>query len=253
MSILNGIIVILTGVASGFLNVNAGGGSLITMPVLIFLGLPSAVANGTNRIALMVQNIIAISNFKSKGFFDWKLSVILALPAVIGSILGSSLAISMSSEVFNKILALVMLIILGLIIWNPQKKLDGKKEGITKKNKIIGAIVFFFVGIYGGVIQAGVGFIIIAALTLITGQSLIKINSMKVLIVAIYMSLSLLIFILNGKVNWIYGLCLAAGNGLGGYLGSNFSVRKGDKWIKVILVGAVVIMSAKLFGVFKLF
>jgi len=252
MSILHILLVILTGIAAGFLNVNAGGGSLIAMPILIFLGLPSAVANGTNRIALMIQNIIAITNFKSKGFFDWRLSIIFALPAVIGSIIGSNLAISMSGEIFNRILAIVMLVVLALIIWKPQKKLKAKKETLDKKDKIIGAIVFFFVGIYGGVIQAGVGFIIIAALTLITGYSLVKINSMKVFIVAVYMILSLLIFIINGKVNWVYGLCLALGNGIGAYIGSNFSVKKGDKWIKVILIIAVVLMAAKLFGIFKI-
>jgi uncharacterized membrane protein YfcA len=253
MSILHIVLVILTGIAAGFLNVNAGGGSLIVMPMLIFLGLPSAVANGTNRIALMVQNIIAISNFRSKGFFDWKLNITLALPAVVGSLIGSNLAISMPAELFNKILAVVMLIVLALIIWNPQSKLKTKKESLKKKDKIIGAIIFFFIGIYGGAIQAGVGFIIIAALTLITGFSLVRINSMKVFIVAIYMALSLLIFIINGKVNWLYGLSLSVGNGVGAYIGSNFSVKKGDKWVKVILVVAIILMSAKLFGVFKLF
>lgn len=252
MSLLHILLVILTGIAAGFLNVNAGGGSLIAMPVLIFLGLPSAVANGTNRIALIIQNIIAVANFKSKGFFDWKLSIVFALPAVIGSVIGSNLAISMSGEVFNKILAVVMLVVLALIIWKPQKKLEAKKETLEKKDKIIGAIVFFFVGIYGGVIQAGAGFIIIAALTLITGYSLVKINSMKVFIIAIYTVLSLLIFIINGKVNWVYGLSLAVGNGIGAYIGSNFSVKKGDKWIKVILIITVVFMAAKLFGIFKI-
>lgn len=251
MSALHILLIVITGTAAGFLNTVAGGGSLLTMPMLIFLGLPSAVANGTNRIALMVQNITAITNFKSKGFFDWKLSAMLALPAVFGAIVGSSIAISLSDATFNKLLAVVMLIVLSLIIWNPQKKLKTKKESLDTKDKIIGAIAFFFVGIYGGVIQAGVGFIIIATLTLITGFSLIRINSMKVFIVAVYMLSSLIIFIANGKVNWIYGFSLAIGNGLGAYLGSNFSVKKGDKWIKVILVIAVIFMSAKLFGIFK--
>ncbi|RKD33453.1 sulfite exporter TauE/SafE family protein [Thermohalobacter berrensis] len=252
MSVKYTLLVIAVGTIAGFLNTVAGGGSLFTMPVLIFLGLPSAVANGTNRIAIMIQNIIAITNFKNKGYFDWKLSVTLALPAVLGAIVGSNIAISLPDDIFNKILAVVMIIILGLILWNPKKRLKSRDLELNNRRKIIGAIVFFFVGIYGGLIQAGVGFIIIASLTLITGFSLVRINSMKVLIVAIYMIISLLIFIINGKVNWLYGLSLAIGNGLGAFIGSNLSVKKGDKWIKVILTISILLMSAKLLGIFRL-
>ncbi|HPE15914.1 MAG TPA: sulfite exporter TauE/SafE family protein [Oscillospiraceae bacterium] len=243
---------IAVGVAAGFLNVVAGGGSLIAMPVLIFLGLPSAVANGTNRVALMAQNTVAVMNFRRKGYFDWKLGLTLAVPAAIGSMVGSSIAVSLPDEIFNKVLAVVMVVVLILTIWNPQKKLKGNKETLTGRDKVIGAIVFFCVGVYGGFIQAGVGFIIIAALTLLTGYSLVKVNSLKVFVIAIYTISSLIVFIVNGKVNWIIGLSLAVGNSLGAYLGSNFAVNKGDKWIKVILVIAVVAMSLKLLGVFSL-
>ncbi len=252
MSILDILLILIAGTVAGFQNTVAGGGSLITMPVLIFMGLPSAVANGTNRIALMVQNIVAITKFKKEGYFNWKLSLTLALPAVVGAIVGSQIAISLPDEIFNKLLAAVMIIVLGLIIWNPKKKLKSEEKNITKKHKIIGSIVFFFVGIYGGLIQAGVGFIIIVSLTLITGFSLVRINSMKMMIVAIYMVSSIIIFLINGKINWLYGLTLAVGNSLGAYLGSVFSVKKGDKWIKVILVVVIVIMSLKLFGIVKI-
>ena len=176
MNILHIILIISVGIVAGFLNTVAGGGSLITMPVLIFLGLPSAVANGTNRVAIMAQNIVAVLNFRRKGYFDWKLGITLAIPAAIGAIVGSSIAVSLSDNIFNKVLAVVMIIVLILIIWNPQKKLKNIKETLTLKDKIIGIVVFFGVGIYGGFIQAGVGFIIIASITLITGYSLVKIN-----------------------------------------------------------------------------
>lgn len=253
MQIGNSLIIILVGIAAGFINVLAGGGSLLTMPILIFLGLPSATANGTNRVALMAQNIVAITNFKRKGFFDLKFSLMLGIPAILGSIVGANLAISLPDDVFNKILGIVMLVVLMLIICNPFKNLAPLEELLTPKRKITAAIAFFFVGIYGGFIQAGVGFIIIAALTIITGMSLVKVNSIKVFVVAIYMLSSLLIFIINGQVNWIYGFILAVGNSLGAWLGSSFAVAKGDKWIRIILSLSVTIMAGKLLGVFKLF
>ncbi|MBO8168561.1 MAG: sulfite exporter TauE/SafE family protein [Thermoanaerobacteraceae bacterium] len=252
MPLKSALLVFAAGIAAGFLNTVAGGGSLLTMPMLIFLGLPSAVANGTNRIALMVQNIVAVTNFRRKGFFDWQLGLMLAVPAVLGSIVGANIAIQLPDRIFNKILAVVMMVVLTLILWQPQKRLSAHAENLTVKRKIIAVITFFFVGMYGGFIQAGVGFIIIASLTVITGMSLVKINSIKVFVVLIYMLSSLAVFIINGQINWLLGLTLALGNGTGAWLGSNFAVAKGDKWIRVILFVAVTLMAAKLLGLFEL-
>ncbi|WP_026893977.1 sulfite exporter TauE/SafE family protein [Clostridiisalibacter paucivorans] len=245
---MNLLLILFTGLISGFLNTVAGGGSLFTIPILIFLGLPSAIANGTNRIALMVQNIVAICNFKSKGFFDYRLGLTLAIPATIGAIIGAKIAISLSDELFNKILATIMIGILILIIWQPQKK-SSEIHSLKGAKKFVAIIVFLFIGIYGGLIQAGVGFIIIASLTLITGFSLTKINSIKVLVVALYMLSSLIVFIVNNKIDWTFGIILAIGNSIGAYLGSNFAVNKGDKWIRIVVIVSVILMSLKLFGV----
>ncbi|MDK2823900.1 MAG: uncharacterized protein PWQ67_495 [Clostridia bacterium] len=247
MTIGKVLLILITGTAAGFLNVVGGGGSLLSMPMLIFLGLPSAVANGTNRIALMLQNIVAVANFRRKGFFDLNLSLMLGIPALIGSIVGSKIAISLPDNIFNKILALVMFIVLFLIIKQPHKKiLSEDEEKFNPHRKIPAMIAFFFIGVYGGFIQAGVGFIIIAALTIITGMSLVRINSLKVFIVGFYMLSSLLVFIISGSVNWVLGLTLAIGNSLGAWLGSNFAVSKGDKWIRYILIVTVTAMALKL-------
>ncbi|MDI6906396.1 MAG: sulfite exporter TauE/SafE family protein [Thermoanaerobacterales bacterium] len=246
-------LILVTGIVCGFVNIVGGGGSLISMPVLIFLGLPSAVANGTNRVALMVQSLVAIGYFRRKGFFYPKLSVMLGIPAVLGSIAGARFAISLSDEMFNKVLAIVMLTVMVLIIWRPEKRfLQQEREDFSRLRLAAAALVFFGVGFYGGFIQAGVGFIIIAALALITGLSLVKINSLKVLITLIYMTSSLLVFVLSGKVDWLLGFALAAGNAVGAYLGSAFSVHKGDRWIRAFLVVSVVLMSARLLNVHKL-
>lgn len=248
------ILILLAGIAAGFVNTVGGGGSLISLPVLIFMGLPSAVANGTNRIALMVQSIVAIGYFRQKGYFYPKLSAILGIPAVIGSILGARFAISLSDEMFNKVLGAVMLTVLVLILWRPEKKFlrAAGEESLTGLRLAAAVLVFFGVGFYGGFIQAGVGFIIIAALTLITGMSLVKINSLKVFITVIYMFTSLIVFVISGKIDWVLGLALAAGNAAGAYLGSAFSVSRGDKWIRIFLVVTVLALSGKLFGVHKL-
>lgn len=254
MELLDVGLILIVGIAAGFINTLGGGGSLLTLPMLIFLGLPPSVANGTNRIAIMVQNIVGVANFRRKGFFYPKLGIILAIPAIFGSILGARLAISIPEELFQKILAVIMIVVMILIITRPErnfiKEIEGENLGITRL--IISIFVFFGVGVYGGFINAGVGFIIIVSLTLITGMSLVKINSLKLFIALIYISSSFVIFIINGKVNWLLGFTLAIGNALGAYIGSNFAVSKGDKWIRVVLVIAILVMSAKLLGVIKL-
>lgn len=248
--------IFICGIAAGFLNTVAGGGSLLTMPILIFMGLPSAVANGTNRIALTMQNIAAVVNFRKKGYFDYKFSLILGIPAILGSIIGSKIAVSMPDEYFNRMLSIVMIIVLILILFQPQKRIKKKQyekqgeDSIGIKQIIAGMIIFFFVGFYGGVIQAGVGFIIILSLTLISDFTLVRINSIKMFVVGIYILASLIVFIIEKKINLGYGLMLGLGNSIGAYLGSNFSVNKGDKWIKIILSITVIAMSAKLLGIF---
>ena len=146
-----------------------------------------------------------------------------------------------------------MIVVLILILTRPEKKFlkEIKGENLSSIRLIISMFVFFGVGVYGGFIQAGVGFIIISALALITGMSLVKINSLKLFIALIYISSSFVVFIIHGKVDWILGLTLAIGNALGAYLGSNFAVSKGDKWIRVVIVVAILSMSAKLLGLFN--
>ncbi|MCL4439755.1 MAG: sulfite exporter TauE/SafE family protein [Firmicutes bacterium] len=254
MTISEILIILVAGIAAGFVNVVGGGGSLIAMPVLIFLGLPSAVANGTNRVALMVQSLVAIGYFRNKGYFYPKLSILLGIPAVIGSIIGAQFAISLSDEMFNRVLAVVMLVVLVLIIWRPEKKFiksEEAMENLSKPRLAVAALIFLGVGFYGGFIQAGVGFVIIAALAMITGMSLVKINSLKVCVTIIYMLSSLIVFVCSGKVDWMLGLLLAVGNAVGAYLGSVFTVSKGDKWIRIFLIVSVLIMAAKLLEVHK--
>lgn len=245
--LLHIVIILAVGTAAGFINVLAGGGSLLTLPVLIFTGLPPATANGTNRIALLVQNLVAVENFRRKGFFDWRLGLLLGLPAVAGSIVGAHFAVSLSGALFNKILAIIMIIVLIFILFQPHKRWLKGEIALTARRKWLAGLLFFFIGIYGGFIQAGVGFIIIAGLALITGMSLAKINSLKVFVIGLYTISSLAVFVFQHHVNWTYGLSMAVGNSFGAWLGSNIAVSKGDGFIRIVLAVSVVAMAAKLF------
>lgn len=250
MKIIDLIIILITGITAGFINVNAGGGSFLTIPMLIFTGLPAAVANGTNRIALTLASMVSVHNFRKRGFFEWKIALMLGIPTAIGAIIGSFISINLPDELYTMILATVIIIVIIVIIINPQRFIKKNIIEASIKNRTAGIIIFFFLGIYAGVIQAGVGFLMITSLVFLTGYSLVKINSIKVMIAMTYMLVTLAVFIFSGNVNWVYALVLSVGNGTGAYLGTRFAVKHGDKWIKVILLIAAVIMALKLLNVF---
>jgi uncharacterized membrane protein YfcA len=155
----------------------------------------------------------------------------------------------MSEILFKWVLAITMLLVLGLILRNPRQNGDCILTGSGRNRIITTMIVFFFIGFYGGFIQVGVGFIIIAALTTITGLNLVETNSHKVFIVGIYTILALIVFAFNGKVCWEVGLCLAAGMGIGGWIGSHWAVAKGERWIRITLTVCVLAMVVKLLGI----
>jgi len=242
------LILFAIGIFAGFLNVTAGGGSTLTLPALIFLGLDSALANGTNRVAIFVQNIFAVYSFKKEKYQQFDISLKLSLLTLPGSIIGAILAVQLSDALFQRILGIIMIgIIISMIL--PQKKItDSQHE--NKKIPLSTYFAMIGIGFYGGFIQVGVGFILMAALQRLMKLNLVYINMHKVFIVLIYTIPALLIFVFTNNVNWGLGLALAAGNALGGWWAAKFSVKKGEKLIRYVLIVAVLIMSLKLLGVF---
>lgn len=230
----------------GFINTVAGGGSLLSLPTLIFLGLPPNVANGTNRIAIVIQTALATAGFKSKGVSTYPFNMYLGISAFMGSLIGARIAVDVTGSTFNRILAIIMLSVVLIIIFKPKMRLNEMEERLTGKYLWIGMLVFFFFGIYGGFINAGLGFLMILFLHFYNRMNLVRVNATKVVVIFIYMLAALAVFAYNDKVNWQVGLILAVGNGTGAWFASRFSVKKGDGFIKTFLVVMVVLMAIKL-------
>ncbi|MEZ4811868.1 MAG: sulfite exporter TauE/SafE family protein [Allomuricauda sp.] len=240
------LLLIAAGFAAGFINTVAGGGSLLSLPTLIFLGLPAAVANGTNRVAIVIQTAMATAGFKSKGVSTFPFNLYLGISAFFGSIIGAYIAVDINGETFNRILAIVMLAVVLIIIFNPKIKFEEMQERLTGKYLWLSIFVFFLFGIYGGFINAGLGFLMMLFMHNVNRMNLVRVNATKVAVVFIYMLSALAVFALNDKINWKMGFILAIGNGSGAWVGSRFSVKKGDGFIKTFLVVAVVVMAIKL-------
>ena len=234
------------GFITGVINTMAGGGSLLSLPILIFLGLPPNVANGTNRVGILFQSISTTAGFKSKGVSTFPFSIYVSISALIGSLLGAQIAIAIKGEVFNKILAVVMVLVVVYMLFDSKYKRQGLEEFATGKKLWLSVVLFFFVGVYGGFIQAGVGFIMLLVLSSVNNFTLVKSNAIKVFVTLVFTIGSIGIFIFNDKVNWKYGLLLAVGSTLGGWVASRWSVNKGDNLVKKFMIVMVIIMAIKL-------
>jgi len=230
------------GLVAGTLNVLAGGGSFLTLPILIFLGLPPTVANGTNRVGILLQNVGAVWSFDRHGVLERDALLRVAVPAVAGAALGTWGALHVGDAALQRILAILMVLMSLVSIWNPRPRPDA---GGGRVRALATAAAFFGVGIYGGFIQAGVGFLILGA-TSLAGRDLVRGNAIKVFTVLCFTALSLAIFAWQGMVDWRMGLALGVGNLAGGLLGARLTVLKGHAWLRGVVTLAVIAFAVKL-------
>jgi uncharacterized membrane protein YfcA len=241
---------ILAGTIAGFINTLAGSGSLVTLPLLIFIGLPATVANGTNRVGVLLQNVVGVNSFRQQGVLDVRCVWYLGIPAVIGSILGAQIAVSLNEIVMRRVIGVIMVMMLFVILLRPNRWLAGELIELTTRPTLLQLIIFFLIGIYGGFIQAGVGIFLLAGLVLGVGYDVVRANAVKVGIVLFFTIFALAVFVVNDQVNWPIGLILAIGNMIGAWLGARLAVEGGAVWVRRLLILVVIVSAADLLGIF---
>lgn len=251
MSITEIIALIIAGLCVGFINTLAGGGSIISLSLLMFLGLPAPVANGTNRIAITIQTLTASLSFNKKKVLDKKKGIKLAIPTVLGSLIGSWIATDINEKVFERAMAVILLIMLFFILFKPNKYIYGKEELVQKPVNIWQILLFFGIGLYGGFIHVGVGYFLLASLVLSAGYDLVHANALKVFLVLLYAPVTLLVFLFNDQVEWAYGLIMTIGNVTGAIIASRLAVSKGVVFVKWVIIIVILITSGKLFGLYN--
>lgn len=250
MSITQILWLVLLGVGSGFINMFAGGGSMLVVPFLIFLGLPANVANATNRVAILLQNVVSTATFRQGRVLDAKTDFKLLFPATLGSIAGAYTAVDMNTEVLQKVIGALLVIMFFFILLDPNTWIKDNAGRAKAKNPVVRFLIFWGIGFYGGFIQIGVGFFMLAGLVLGCGYDLLKANALKVVLILCYTVIALGIFVYYDLVDWKTGLILSCGNMLGAWLGVRLSIKWGAKYIRYILLLALVMVALKLFGVF---
>lgn len=240
------LLLAIAGVASGWVNVLAGGGSLFTVPVMVFLGLPGPLANGTNRIAIIAQNVFAVAAFFRKGFSDFRLSATLAVAASIGAFFGAQVGVKLEGEWFNRVVALIMVGVIVLMATGEGKNAPRPDENGKAKNLALGHLLMIGAGFWGGFIQIGVGFLLMPILYRVMGLDLVRVNMHKVFIALVFSLVALAVFAAKVGIAWEAGLALAVGNALGGWLGAHTTIARGAAFVKIAVYVAAGAMAVKL-------
>lgn len=244
MSFLGYLALFLVGFVAAVINVIAAGGSFLTLPLLIFLGVPAAIANGTNRVGVLAQNVSAVFGFHRHNVLPVKWAVSVSIPAVIGAAIGVWAALQVPDLAFRRILSIVMLAVTFATLLHRGLQGERRREPQSPWHPAM-VTGFFLSGIYGGFIQAGVGFMALGMTTL-AGLDIVRGNAVKVFVVLLLTLLSLAAFAGTGHVDWPAGLALGLGQLLGGMVGVKVAVLKGQKWLEHVVTVTIVIFAVLL-------
>ena len=244
------IILIVSGLVVGFINTLAGGGSAISLTIFMALGLPVQVANGTNRVAILMQNLSSTATFTRKKMIDWNTGLRLGIPAIVGAIAGAQIAATMNQHIFKIYMAIVMIAVLVFTLaGNKIFKRSGEE---IRKIRPFHYFLFFLIGLNCGYIFVGTGYVVLLVTMGLLHLDIVKSNVIKNFIILLAIPFSLVVFVINGDINYAYGLIHGAGNMVGAFLASHYAIGWGTKFLRWFMVAAVLVCLADVLGLISI-
>jgi uncharacterized membrane protein YfcA len=240
---------VFAGVIAGFVNTLAGGGSLVTLPALMLLGLPPEIANATNRVAVLAQNLVSARAFDESGRLDRARAASIVAPTLAGSLVGAVTACYLPPWRLKPLLVGSWLVVATTLVRSP--KASGEVGGVEQAPRNVGvreALLLFAIGVYGGFVQAGVGIFLLALLVPVLRYDLVRANALKVVAVGAFTAVALGVFVLRGQVDWSTGGLLALGNVAGAWVGVRYVLTSSERALRrVVFVAVVAICLGALF------
>ncbi len=248
------LILIILGIFVGFINTLSAGGTTLSIALYLALGLPAQVANAINRVGVLIQNGFATYVFYRKHLIDYKILLLYAIPVLIGSFVGSLVAIKLDESIFD--ICLVVVLLLMIVFLCVERKTKQKEEKkFSLKLYLIAFPLFLITGFYGGFIQTGAGFLLIAVVGSVLGYDLLKTTVAKNTIMFLYTIIAMIVFLQRGGIEmkyWIYGLIHSIGNIIGSYIATRYALKKGNKALKIIIIGVIILTAINLLGIVDL-
>ncbi len=279
ITLLQYLLAILAGIVAGIINTLAGSGSAVTLPMLVVLGLDPSVANATNRIGVIVQNLVGIATFVRSGQMDLRggeagqrppsrsapgrpldaqslrFGLWLTAASMPGALIGAYVATLLDKNAMNLAIGGMLVIVLIMIFLNPQKWLREQSDVRAERPRLPVLALFFAIGIYGGFIQAGVGVFLLTAMVLGVGYSLVHANAIKLLIVLALNIVAFAVFIFSPlEVDWGIGALMAVGQSIGAWAAVRFAVtvKDANRWVRYLLIVVVIYSILRFFGLLDL-
>ena len=237
------LLLFAAGTVAGFVNAVAGGGSAVTIPILIEI-VGGSVANGTNRVAVLLANLVSTVGFHRGGAVPWSRVRGLVVPTVAGAAAGAWVASQISPDGMKRIFGFVVIGVALSVALKPSRWVKEREVSLHEPWR---SLVFLAIGFYGGFVQAGVGFLLLAGLVLGGGLDLVRGNAAKVALISAYTLVALLIFAGASQVDYRVGLVMAAGNVTGAFTATRLALREGaTRWIRWVLVVAATIAALRM-------
>lgn len=237
---------------AGIINALAGNGSVITLTVLTeLLGLPGNIANGTNRVGVLMNAAGAMTGFRGKREIEYSRYWKYILPVIFGAIVGTIVATYVTHAQFMGVFRFLMIVMLIVILVKPERWLIAHAE----KSILPGWVVWpmmLLLGFYGGFIQMGMGIFYLAVLVLVARLPMIESNTIKAITVGSFTLIAVIIFAWADQIIWTIGLVMGAAQFLGGWMAAHYAskIPGASKVAYIVLIIAVSLSVLKLFGVF---
>lgn len=238
------LLVSLVGLVTGFFDSVIGAGGLISVPSLVFLGLPPQIAIATDRLGTIGQTFTALIKFWKAKKIVWKYVPILAVISLAGSLIGANILLNVDQKILESVVGVLILILLPLIFL--KKDLGVKQAKPSRSKTIVGLLVYFAIMIFAGFFGQGTGPMIFYALTFFLGLTMIEVLGTGIIPWFVLSISSVIIFALNGIIDYKIGIVLFVTMSIGSYIGAHVAIKKGDLWVKRLFVLFVIILGIKL-------
>jgi uncharacterized membrane protein YfcA len=233
-----------SGLLAGVLNTLAGGGSLLTLPALLFAGLDAASANATNRIAILLQSVAATHAFRRAGRLPGRALLALAGPTLLGAAAGALLASALPSEVLEPVLLAILPLMAALLLVRPEA-LAPPEGAAPERPALRHHLALLGAGLYAGFVQAGVGFLFLATLAGGLRYDLVRANALKVALILLLTPLAIGVFAAGDLLLWAPGLVLGAASATGAVVSVRFAVRH-PAWLRWVVLAIVLVSTIAL-------
>ncbi len=252
MPYLNPILLFFAALMAGALNSVAGGGSFISVPALLFTGVPAIIANATNTVAVWPGSVASAVAYRKEFKAQRHLLLILGAASLTGGLLGALLLLHTPEVVFVRLLPFLLLMATFLFAFggNIAARLRrGLGTGLAGRwAPVVGVgLIQLVIAIYGGYFGGGIGILMLASLALIGMENIHTMNALKTLLGTLINGVAVVAFILARAVWWPQALLMVAGAVIGGYGGAHFAQQIEPRLVRRFVIGVGVAMTLYFF------